>query len=477
MGATFYIYCIIAVENFNMDQSSSKSWETVYRENIARLTGICYRYAGNRQTAEDLAHEAFLVAISKSYTFQNKGPLAGWIRRIAINLCLQYLRDQKKKQALEISLGHPLPHSILPEEELATGPDINDISKEELLHAISNLPQQHGLVFNLYVIDKFSHAQISMMLGIAEGTSKSHLARARKKIRELLIANKLKDKKNSFLVLFICRFRSIDALYSKQLKNLAIEGKLPPSSSVAYRYNMPVYTNPDAITAFNVYRNVLTAVKVSVTGIAVSAILYGNIPPQNTPAPLTKSVQAETAENKVFISPSITATDSNNRILFTEQTKKSVKMKNLIPAAALLLSNAVTTTPLLASSIVPDLSKRVASMLSQQKTKDTLVTAEPVRGTIYASKLKWMEENYSIEISGSKVAVNLNTQHFKGSGTFNFIDNIHLLIVDGKTIELNTTIDLAAKVYSFVQLSKEDAIRKYGDKGKNGAVIVSVKEE
>ena len=99
-----------------------------------------------------------------------------------------------------------------------------------------------------------------------------------------------------------------------------------------------------------------------------------------------------------------------------------------------------------------------------------------MQGTIYASKLSWSDKNYAIEISGNKVSVNLNTQHFKGSGTFSFIDNVHLLIVDGVPMKLNETIRLAEKKYTFNQLTEAEATRKYGDKGKLGAVEISVAE-
>jgi len=456
-----------------MDQLSSNSWETIYRQNIARMTGICYRYTRNRQTAEDLAHEAFLIAIDKSSTFQNKGPFEAWLRRITINVSLQWLRDQKKKQILEKSIAYHFSYPDIPED------DVNDkrpvITKTELIEAINLLPEPHRLVFNLYVIDNFTHAQIGNQLGIAEGTSKSHLARARKKIRKILIQQKQEDKKTKKAFLFFIfhyKTLNIDALVSKNLKDLAIQPHSSHSPNFTDFSNVSFGTNPASIRH---YGHLSLPVKVIMISIVAIPVLYFNSSLKNK-VPATY-VSSPASEIKVALPDTPTATIPGNRILSTEQSKKSVKMKNLIPSAALLLSSFAIDTPVLSSRLLPDLTDpKQMAQLSEEKNDDIPRNAELMQGTIYASKLSWSDKNYAIEISGNKVSVNLNTQHFKGSGTFSFIDNVHLLVVDGLPMKLNETIRLAGKTYTFNQLSEADAIRKYGDKGKLGAVEISAAE-
>jgi len=458
-----------------MDQISSKSWETIYRQNIARMTGICYRYTRNRHTAEDLAHQAFLIAIDKSSTFQNKGPFEAWLRRITVNVSLQWLRDQKKQHVLEKSIAYHSNYPDIPEDDVNVERPV--ITKAELIEAINFLPEPHRLVFNLYVIDNFTHAQIGNQLGIAEGTSKSHLARARKKIREILIQQKQKDKKtkNAFLLfIFHYNFLNIDSQVSKKLKDLAIQPQsLRPPDIVDFN-NVSFDTN---LTSIRHYGHVSLPVKVIAISIVAISVLYFNSSVKNKVPATYVSTRASASEIKVASTDTPTATIPDNRILFTEQTKKSVKMKSLIPSAALLLSSFAIDTPVLSSRLLPDLTDpKQTAQLSEKKNDDISRNAELMQGTIYASKLSWSDKNYAIEISGNKVSVNLNTQHFKGSGTFSFIDNVHLLIVDGVPMKLNETIRLAEKKYTFNQLTEAEATRKYGDKGKLGAVEISVAE-
>mgnify|MGYP003577916634 CR=1 FL=1 len=105
-----------------------------------------------------------------------------------------------------------------------------DFSEEELLEVINDLPEHHRLVFNLYVIDQFTHVQIGEELDISPGTSKSHLARARKKIKELLVQKAKtkrdeKDRERAWLFMFPYKFRGIDQLYRQHFDVFEIPPK------------------------------------------------------------------------------------------------------------------------------------------------------------------------------------------------------------------------------------------------------------
>jgi RNA polymerase sigma factor (sigma-70 family) len=217
---------------FKLIEATERFWEAAYRRHIGKMIGICYRYTTNRQLSEDLAHDAFLKAIDKSASFEGKGCFDAWLTRIVVNHVLQYMRDQKKKKYFDDWIQHE--NSVLQIEDITLNANpIEQVafSEKELLETINDLPENHRLVFNLYVMDKFTHTQIGKELGISSGTSKSHLARARKKIK-ILLAQKAKkkrdekDRKKGFLLFFFpYRLGNIDQIYQQQFNNFEIPPK------------------------------------------------------------------------------------------------------------------------------------------------------------------------------------------------------------------------------------------------------------
>lgn len=193
-------------------------WESIYRKQIKIMIRICYRYVGDRQIAEDLAHDAFTKAIENCDNFQEKGSFDAWLRRIVVNNALSYLRNQKREKLFKNSLYEQFPFSESFSDDVS-----NNILKQEsfsideLLEAINSLPEHHKLVFNLYVLDKFTHVQIAAELGISSGTSKSHLARARKKLRQLLYQNAKQDNKRRnralLLLVFPANMGYVDSVF------------------------------------------------------------------------------------------------------------------------------------------------------------------------------------------------------------------------------------------------------------------------
>ena len=139
------------------------------------LFGICLKYSRNYQDAEDTLQDSFLIIFDKITQYNKKGSFEGWLKRIAINTALQKYR---KKTPLE------LVKEVTEIEDLVEI-DFKDknLDIDFLLNLIQQLPDQYRLVFNLYVLDSYSHKEISKMLTISEGTSKSNLSRARKKLK------------------------------------------------------------------------------------------------------------------------------------------------------------------------------------------------------------------------------------------------------------------------------------------------------
>ncbi|MCL2413099.1 MAG: sigma-70 family RNA polymerase sigma factor [Bacteroidales bacterium] len=182
------------------------NWNEVYRKQSGTLIGVAYRYIRERRQAEDLVQDAFIVAIQKADRFSGKGAFEAWLRKIVVNECLMYLRKAKlKTEDLKENL-----QMVDDEEDLdyEDDPDKRKViercnfSREDLLDIATHLPEHHRLVFNMYVIDGFSHKDIAAELNISEGTSKSHLNRARKKLQNLLYEKALdmqKKKKKRLL--------------------------------------------------------------------------------------------------------------------------------------------------------------------------------------------------------------------------------------------------------------------------------------
>lgn len=158
----------------NCKKQDRKAQEQLYRIYASKLFGVCLKYSDNYQQAEDNLQDGFLTIFEKIYQFKDQGSFEGWMKRILVNTCLQKYRQQK---VYEISNEDQLEQE---EVEIET----EDLSVDFLLECVQSLPSRYRQVFNLYVMDDYSHKEIAEFLGISEGTSKSNLARARKALKE-----------------------------------------------------------------------------------------------------------------------------------------------------------------------------------------------------------------------------------------------------------------------------------------------------
>ncbi|HKM92097.1 MAG TPA: RNA polymerase sigma factor [Prolixibacteraceae bacterium] len=209
------------------------NWETLYQNNAPRLKGLCRRYVGDAAIAEDLVQETFITAIGKVDTFRNSGAIEGWIRKIAINKSLQYLREYHHLLSLDEVTLQPVNETVMEQSrnKIRAAIEQASFSAGELLSVIDYLPMHHKTVFNLYVMEGYSHQQIAEMLSISLGTSKSHLSRARKKAQELLYVKAqgqqpLIQRRNlSWLLLLLWPQRPIDHLFRKGLRGFEMATK------------------------------------------------------------------------------------------------------------------------------------------------------------------------------------------------------------------------------------------------------------
>ncbi len=165
-----------------------KAQEELFRLFSPKLFAVSLKYSRNYQEAEDNLQDAFITIYQKIGQFKHKGSFEGWLKRITINTALQRYRQQSVFSLVnEGNLEQP--ETVHLREE--------NVSLDFLLELIQGLPNRYRLVFNLYVLDGYSHKEIAKMLEISVGTSKSNLARARKNLREKLEASeKLKNTRS-----------------------------------------------------------------------------------------------------------------------------------------------------------------------------------------------------------------------------------------------------------------------------------------
>ena len=156
----------------------------LYNRYATQLFTLCLKYSKSYAESEDNLQDAFVTIFKKIKQYNNKGSFEGWMKRIVINTALQRYR---KSSVLDV-----IKDDTIAEEAVEI--EVEHVSLEFLLEIIQQLPDKYRLVFNLYVLDQFSHKEIAEMLNISVGTSKSNLSRARHILKEKLETNHFKNK-------------------------------------------------------------------------------------------------------------------------------------------------------------------------------------------------------------------------------------------------------------------------------------------
>lgn len=149
-----------------------------------KMFPVCMRYIGDRVQAEDLLQEGFITLFTRLDSYKGEGSFEGWARKIFVTTALMSLR---KKDALKMSDDLEAARGIKAE----TVNQVQNISYKELMELVMSLPDGFRTVFNLYVIEGYSHKEIGEMLGISEITSRSQLSRAR-----IILQNRIKELEN-----------------------------------------------------------------------------------------------------------------------------------------------------------------------------------------------------------------------------------------------------------------------------------------
>lgn len=157
----------------------------LYERYAGRLLAICVRYVGDRATAEDLLHDAFLKIYGAfgRFTYRGAGSLRAWIERITVNVALEWLRGRNRLGCVPLDEGRAAATPAEPDPA-----EVARVPREVLMRFVAELPDGYRTVFNLYCIEGMPHREIARLLGINEKSSSSQLFRARN-----LLARRIRD--------------------------------------------------------------------------------------------------------------------------------------------------------------------------------------------------------------------------------------------------------------------------------------------
>ncbi len=157
-----------------------KAQEMLYRKLASPMMGVCMRYAKDKQEAEDILQMGFVKVFNKVADFRSDGSFEGWIRRIMVNMAIETYRKNLRTliNVVDIDEVYDQPQTTF---------DMSGLETKDLLNLVQELSNGYRLVFNMYVIEGYSHKEIGAALGMTEGASKSQLSRARAILRDKII--------------------------------------------------------------------------------------------------------------------------------------------------------------------------------------------------------------------------------------------------------------------------------------------------
>ena len=171
-------------------KNNAAAQEAFYNRFSPRMLGVCYRFAKNREDAEDMLQEGFIKVFTQLYQFRGEGSLEGWIRRIVVHTCINILK-KNKKFADSVDIIH------------ATGIHIKEdmipaiMQAKQVVECIRILPLGYRTVLNLYALEGFSHREIGALLDIEESTSRSQYTRAKAMLEEILVRRNIMVKQKN----------------------------------------------------------------------------------------------------------------------------------------------------------------------------------------------------------------------------------------------------------------------------------------
>ena len=160
-------------------QGNRVAMQALYDQYAAKMFAICRRYIKDVPMAQDLLHDGFMIVFDKIGGFRKEGSFEGWMKRVFVTTVLGYIR--KKKLA---DMAYDYEETLKIEDDSPVALDI--LSSKEILLCIDKLPDGYRTVLNLFAVEGYSHKEISEILNISEGTSRSQYSRARSALQKML---------------------------------------------------------------------------------------------------------------------------------------------------------------------------------------------------------------------------------------------------------------------------------------------------
>lgn len=152
--------------------------EELYKRFAPKMFAVCLRYAGNAEEAEDILQEGFIKIFKKLSGFRGEGSFEGWIRRIFVNTAIEHFRRKRYLQPVTEKEEGTIEGNYLSV--------LDSLAEKDIINLIQELSPGYRTVFNMYVIEGYTHKEIGDALGISEGTSKSQLSRAKVILQDMV---------------------------------------------------------------------------------------------------------------------------------------------------------------------------------------------------------------------------------------------------------------------------------------------------
>jgi RNA polymerase sigma-70 factor (ECF subfamily) len=163
-----------------------KYQQILYKATYGKMLGLCLRYAKDKEEAKDFLHDGFIKVFEKIKFFKHSGSVEGWIRRIIINNTIDIIRI-KNRMAFVSDSENDLMRLTAESDDNLENISNTQANAEIIIGLIQELSPAYKTVFNLYVIEEYTHKEIAEMLNISIGTSKSNLAKAKEKLKDMFI--------------------------------------------------------------------------------------------------------------------------------------------------------------------------------------------------------------------------------------------------------------------------------------------------
>lgn len=159
-------------------QGNRKMQYELYQRFAPKMYGVCLRYAANATEAEDILQEGFIKVFGKLESFRREGSFEGWVRRIFVNTAIEHFRKKSYLQPITEK-----EEAVYEANYLSV---LDNLAEKDIVGLVQQLSPGYRTVFNLYVVEGYTHREIAEQMGISEGTSKSQLSRAKLILQDLV---------------------------------------------------------------------------------------------------------------------------------------------------------------------------------------------------------------------------------------------------------------------------------------------------